>query len=407
MDSKQAVSFEEVYPLIDRLIDPVQETMDVPLEEALGFISAEDIRSPLDVPQFNNSAMDGWALCSEDISDNGFTLTEVGSAFAGHPYSKKVGRGECVRIMTGGEIPEGADTVVKQEIVVADGNQITFPADVKARDNVRFRGEEFKVGDVVLKEGVELHASHIGLLAVLGIANVTVRHKVRVAFFSTGDELQPIGKPLEKGHIYDSNRHSIRAMLRECGFEILDLGIVRDDPESLKAAFTEAADCADAIITSGGVSVGKADFTRRTVTELGELVDWYCKMRPGKPLALGKIKDAYFFGLPGNPTAAQVTFYMIVRYALKRLAGIKDAKLPICEAVAACDLKKKPGHTEFQRGILKFEDGKAVVEPSGTQKTGAIGSLSASNCFILLSEQSGPVRCGETVRVIPFYGACS
>lgn len=407
MNSKQAVSFEEVYPLIDRLIDPVQETMDVPLEEALGFISAEDIRSPLDVPQFNNSAMDGWALCSEDISDNGFTLTEVGSAFAGHPYSKKVGRGECVRIMTGGEIPEGADTVVKQEIVVADGNQITFPAGVKARDNVRFRGEEFKVGDVVLKEGVELHASHIGLLAVLGIANVTVRHKVRVAFFSTGDELQPIGKPLEKGHIYDSNRHSIRAMLRECGFEILDLGIVRDDPESLKAAFTEAADCADAIITSGGVSVGKADFTRRTVTELGELVGWYCKMRPGKPLALGKIKDAYFFGLPGNPTAAQVTFYMIVRYALKRLAGIKDAKLPICEAVAACDLKKKPGHTEFQRGILKFEDGKAVVEPSGTQKTGAIGSLSASNCFILLSEQSGPVRCGETVRVIPFYGACS
>lgn len=407
MDSKQAVPFEEVYPLIDRLIEPVQETMEVPLEEALGFVSAEDIRSPLDVPQFNNSAMDGWALCSEDILDGAFTLTEVGSAFAGHPYEKKLSSGECVRIMTGGEIPEGADTVVKQEIVTADGNQITFPAGVRARDNVRFRGEEYKVGDVILNEGCELHAAHIGLLAVLGIANVTVRHKVRVAFFSTGDELQPIGKPLEKGHIYDSNRHSIRAMLSECGFEILDLGIVRDDPESLKEALTKAADCADAIITSGGVSVGKADFTRSSVTELGELEDWYCRMRPGKPLALGKIKDAYFFGLPGNPTAAQVTFYMIVRYALKKLAGIADVKMPFCEAVTRSDLKKKPGHTEFQRGILKFENGEAFVESSGTQRTGAIGSLSASNCFIVLSEESGPVRCGGTVRVIPFYGVCS
>lgn len=400
------IGFNEIYPLLDQWIEPTTDIETIPLAESLGFILAEDIKSPLNVPQFDNSAMDGWALSSKDIQQGPFTLTEVGSSFAGHPFDQKLESGQCIRIMTGGEVPEGADTVVKQEIVTAVGKSITFPAGIRAGDNVRRKAEEFSVGDVVLQRGTKIHAPQLSFLAVLGISEVTVFRKIRVAFFSTGDELQPLGTPLSKGHIYDSNRYSIGAMLKELGFEIFDMGIIPDNPEEMKKALEKAADCADAIVTSGGVSVGKADFTRSSVEELGSIQDWTIKMRPGKPLALGKIGDSYFFGLPGNPTAAQVTFYMIVSHALKLLSGQVGIKLPITRAKCKGALRKRVGYTEFQRGVLSVENGEVRVQSAGSQKTGAMRSMVVGECFILLSETCGPVEDGDPVDVIPFFGVC-
>lgn len=400
------IGFNEIYPLLDQWIEPTTDVETIPLAESLGFILAEDIKSPLNVPQFNNSAMDGWALNSVDIKSTPFTLTEVGSSFAGHPFEQKLEPGQCIRIMTGGEVPEGADTVVKQEIVTADGKNITFPEGVRPGDNVRRKAEEFSVGDIVLHRGTKIHAPQLSFLAVLGISEVTVYRKLRIAFFSTGDELQPLGTPLTKGHIYDSNRYSIGAMLKELGFETFDMGIIPDNPEEMKKALAKAADCADAIVTSGGVSVGKADFTRSCVEELGNIQDWTIRMRPGKPLAIGKIGDSYFFGLPGNPTAAQVTFYMVVSHALKLLSGQLGIKLPITRAKCKGSLRKKVGYTEFQRGVLTIEDGEVRVQSAGSQKTGAMRSMVVGECFILLSETCGPVEDGDQVDVIPFFGVC-
>ncbi len=400
------IGFNEIYSLLDQWIEPTTDIETIPLAESLGFILAEDIKSPLNVPQFNNSAMDGWALNSKDIQPEPFTLTEVGSSFAGHPFNQKLEPGQCIRIMTGGEVPEGADTVVKQEIVTAEGKNITFPADIRPGDNVRRKAEEFSIGDIVLQRGTKIHAPQLSFLAVLGISEVTVYRKIRVAFFSTGDELQPLGTPLSKGHIYDSNRYSIGAMLRELGFDTFDMGIIPDNPEEMKKALEKAADCADAIVTSGGVSVGKADFTRSSVEELGSLQDWVIKMRPGKPLALGKIGESYFFGLPGNPTAAQVTFYMIVSHALKLLSGQVGIKLPIAQAKCKGSLRKRVGYTEFQRGVLSVENGEVFVESAGSQKTGAMRSMVVGECFILLSETCGPIEDGDQVDVIPFFGVC-
>jgi molybdopterin molybdotransferase len=408
MSEAKLISFNDIYPVLDSLVTPIAETEEVPLSESLGFVLAEDILSPLDVPQFNNSAMDGWAFSSEDIQADGFKLSRVGSSFAGHPYGKTVKSGECVRIMTGGQVPDGADTVVKQEIVHEENGAVVFPEGVQPGENVRRKGEEFTRGTAVLVRGTRIHAQQISFLAAIGIASVTVYRKPRVAFFSTGDELQPLGTPLQEAHIYDSNRYSIHAMLQEAGFDILDLGILPDNREALTEALRKAADCSDAIITSGGVSVGEADFTRSAVKSLGTIEGWSCLMRPGKPLAVGAIGDALFFGLPGNPTAAQCTFYMVVLHALRKLAGEAAPSLPIASAKLKKDVRKKPGYTEFQRGILSYENGEACVIPAGSQKTGMLSSLARANCFILLtdSDSGENARSGSLVRVIPFFGVC-
>lgn len=350
--------------------------------------------------------MDGWAFGSEDIKPEGFTLKEVGSSFAGHPYPKKLQSGECVRIMTGGEVPEGADTVVKQEIVKADDKEITFPSEVRADDNVRRKGEEIRSGDVCMTKGTLLHAPEINFLAALGIHKVTVFKKVKVGFFSTGDELQSIDQPLAPGKIYDSNRYCIGAMLREKGFDIIDYGVIKDNPETLRECLLRASQECDAVITSGGVSVGEADFTRKVVLEIGELISWHCLIKPGKPLAVGKIGKAYFFGLPGNPTAAQVTFYAIVSIALALLSGQKDPKLVYALAAAKGKFKKNVGYTDFQRGLLTMEDGRVTVTPAGSQKTGALKSMIKANCFIYLADNQAAPADGELIPVVPFWGAC-
>ena len=407
MKEKTAISFQDIYPLLENFIIPQKKTTQVSLEKATELVLAQNIYSPFNVPSFNNSAMDGWAYSSKDILSEGFTLKEVGSSFAGHPYTGSLNLGECVRIMTGAMLPDEADTVTKQEIITAEGTSIHFPEKVRPNENVRFKGEEFLSGDLVLEAGTLLRSGHISLLASLGIETLTVYKKIRVAFFSTGDELQTFGKPLKAGHIYDSNRYSLQSMLQECGIEFIDLGILCDNADSLKKTLLEIAPKVDAIITSGGVSVGQADLTRLVVNEIGTIQPWYCKIRPGKPLAFGKIGNTYFFGLPGNPTASQVTFHMIVRFALNLLMGITKPYIPITLARVKSPIRKKAGVTEFQRGRLFFENGSVVVDASGTQKTSALSSMATSNCFILLPEQTQEVESGELVSVLPFYGVCS
>ncbi len=402
--SQSTISYEEVLPFLKKYIVGIEGTRIIPITECDGYVLAEDIKCTRDIPGFNNSAMDGWTFNSKDIKDEPFTLVEIGSSFAGHPFEGTVSSGQCVHIMTGGYVPEGADTVVMLEQVTTDGKNITFPAGVKAGQNVRRRAEEFKKGDVCIKSGTKLHAPHINFLASLGIASVCVYRKLRIAYFSTGDELQQIGKPLGTGQIYDSNRYTIGAMIREAGFEPLDLGICKDNPECLKKIIKKAADCADAIITSGGVSVGSADYTRAAVEEIGELVPWKCLIKPGKPLAIGKVSDTYFFGLPGNPTAAQVTFYVIVRLALRLLSHEKPVGLNMLRAKLTCNVRKRVGHSEFQRAILSMNGDQPEVCLAGSQKTGAMASMINGNCFIYLDDEAGPAEPGKEVLVVPFFG---
>ena len=407
-DSQSSRSYLETLDFFKSYIRPIKDSLLISIANAEGYICAQDIVCPQNIPSFDNSAMDGWAFSSNDILPEGFTLTEVGSSFAGHPYEKPLEKGQCVRIMTGGEVPTNADTVVKQEIVTANEKQITFPDGVKAGDNVRKKGAEFKEGEVCIKAGTKLHAPHVNFLATVGIRLVSVLRKPKVAFFSTGDELRPLGTELKKGQIYDSNRYSIGAMLRESGFDSVDLGIVEDDPVKLEEKLLSVCDKVDAVITLGGVSVGEADFTRKVVEKNGELVPWHCNIKPGRPLAIGKIKNAYFFGLPGNPTATQITYYTVVAHALKILSGLTDLTFTASTAKAGCNIKKRTGYTEFQRGILSYseKDGPVVIT-AGSQKTGAIGSMFRANCFIYLCEDRDSVNCGENVPVIPLWGFCS
>jgi molybdopterin molybdotransferase len=381
-------------------ISPLAEIQAVPIREALGRILAEEIVPKIDVPAHDNSAMDGYAVRFSDIQD-GSSLREAGVALAGRPFAGKLGAGECVRVMTGAVMPQGSDSVVIQEIVKKEGGRIIVPPGQKAKQNVRYAGEDLKVGVPVLKPGKILRPAELGLIASLGIGEVKVKRRVRVALFATGDELASIGSPLKEGEVYDSNRYTLHGMLSRLGVEIIDMGVVRDDPAKLEAAFRKAASSADAIITTGGVSVGEADFIKQMMAKLGEVLFWKIAMRPGRPMAFGKIQNSYLFGLPGNPVAVMVTFYAFVRDALFYLAGRSDEALPLLKATAAENLRKVPGRTEFQRGILSL-DGK--VRTTGQQGSGVLRSMSEANCFIILEHERGSVQAGEPVSVQLFEG---
>jgi len=302
-------------------------------------------------------------------------------------------------------MPAGADTVVVQEVVKVRDGRVTIPPGQKAKQNVRYAGEDLKKGVAVMRPGKLLSPAELGLIASLGIGEVAVRRRVRVAFFSTGDELASIGTPLKAGEVYDSNRYTLHGMLARLGVEIRDLGVVRDDPAKLEAAFRDAASRADAIITTGGVSVGEADFVKPMMAKLGEALFWRIAMRPGRPMAFGRIGNAFLFGLPGNPVAVMVTFYQFVREALLALAGRgAEAAAPLLEAAAAEPLRKVPGRTEYQRGILFREDGRLKVRTTGQQGSGVLRSMSEANCFIVLDHGRGRVQAGEPVQVQPFEG---
>ena len=387
---------------IHQFLTPVTGVLRVPVRNALGRVLAEDVVSPVNVPSHRNSAMDGWAMRGEDLAPGAeTTLAEVGVAFAGKPFAGTVGPGQCVRIMTGAVVPDGADTVVMQERAKANGKSVAFAAGQKVGQNVREAGEDLKAGSVALKRGRVVRPTELGLVASLGIGEVAVYRPLRVAFFSTGDELKSVGSTLGEGEIYDSNRYTIHGMLTRLGCDVLDMGVVRDDPAAIERAFAAAAANADVVITSGGVSVGEADFVKSILGKLGEVVFWKIAMKPGRPLAYGKLAGAHFFGLPGNPVSVMVTFYQFVRDALLVLMGAHPVEpVPTFSATCTQRLKKAPGRTEFQRGILsRAPDGTLQVRPTGEQGSGILKSMSEANCFIILGDATGNVEPGTSVEV--------
>jgi molybdopterin molybdotransferase len=377
----------------------------VALQDALGRVLEELIVPSFDVPAEDNAAMDGWALRAADLAPHGETrLREVGRALAGQPFAGRVGAGECVRIMTGAMLPPGADTVVMQEAVTTSGAEIRVPAGPAMGQNVRRAGEDLRRGIAALAPGRTLGPPELGLIASLGLAQVRVRRRLRVAFLSSGDELAAPGAALGASQRFDSNRASLGALLARLGVERIDLGIVPDEPRVLGSRLADAAQHADAIVTSGGVSVGDADHVRAVLEKLGEVLFWKIAMRPGRPMAFGRIGRAYLFGLPGNPVAALVAFSQFVREALLVLAGrAGDCALPCYAARAAEALRKRPGRTEFQRGVL-FRDagGDWAVRSSGDQGSGVLRSVVEANCFIVLEHARGAVAPGEIVQVQRF-----
>lgn len=390
--------------LIGAVLAPVRATERVHIRQALGRVLAQDVVSPLDVPGHDNSAMDGYAVRFEDLAADGpTTLRRIGESFAGKPSSASVGRGECVRIFTGGVMPAGADTVVMQERTEEDasGVRIAAGAVTKPGQNRRFAGEDLKQEQVVFAAGQRVRPAELGMLASLGINEVTVHRRLRVAFFSTGDELKSIGTPLAAGDVYDSNRYTLYGMLTRMSCEVIDMGVVPDVPELLERAFAQAGAMADVVITSGGVSVGEADFVKDLLDRLGEVLFWKIAMKPGRPLAYGRLGTAHFFGLPGNPVSVMVTFYQFVRDALRVLQGERDVKpLPTFRVPLAAPIRKVPGRTEFQRGILEPDAaGGFTVRTTGDQGSGILSSMSQANCFIVLPAESGNVAAGESVDV--------
>ncbi len=397
--------------IIRALLTPVATNERVAVRAALGRVLGEDVISTLDVPAHDNSAMDGYAVRHDDLNATQETVLRLaGSAFAGKQFAGKLGKGECVRIMTGAVMPRGADTVVIQEIVQAEGEQVRIPAGQKQGQNRRLAGEDLAAGKPVLQAGQLIRPAELGLVASLGLAEVTVRRRLRVAFFSTGDELASVGSELKPGEVYDSNRYTLHGMLSRLGCDVIDMGVVRDDPASLERALRAAAADADAIITSGGVSVGEADFIRELLGRLGEVVFWKIAMKPGRPMAFGKIahagREAHFFGLPGNPVAVMVTFYQFVRDALLALSGRgDDCALPLLQVPCTAAIKKSPGRTEFQRGLLSSDsEGKWSVRPTGAQGSGVLRSMSEANCFIVLEHERASIGAGDQVQVQLFDG---
>jgi len=417
-----ALPVAQAQDFIARLVPRVQAVESLAIRSALGRVLARDIVSPIAVPSHDNSAMDGYALRGAELVDGADTLIAVaGTAFAGAQYTGAVGAGQGVRIMTGAVMPAGLDTVVPQEFTrsEADG-RIRIPAGtVRTGDNRRLAGEDLALGAAALQAGRILSPADLGLLASLGQAEVPVFRRLRVAFFSTGDELRSIGEPLDEGCVYDSNRYTLWGMLQRLGVELLDLGVVKDEPAALQAAFTQAAASADAVITSGGVSVGEADHTKQVMKQLGEVLFWKIAMRPGRPMAIGRIgsqpaaegrigdrgHQAMLFGLPGNPVAVMVTFYAFVRDALLAMSGATPQPLPLLRAVSEEALRKKPGRTEYQRGIVRqADDGRWTVRITGAQGSGILRSMSEANGMVVLHHGQGNVAAGDLVDVIPFNG---
>ncbi len=401
-----ALRVDKAREAIRACLAPVAGVERVATRSALGRVLDQEIVPAFDVPAHDNSAMDGYAVRAADLGAEGETrLQEIGAALAGRPFKGKVGRGECVRVMTGAVMPAATDTVVIQEVARIEGDAIVVPPGQKRGQNTRAAGEDLKRGVAVLGPGRALRPADLGLIASLGVGEVSVRRRPRVAFFSTGDELASIGAPLAQGQVYDSNRYTLYGMLARLGVELIDMGVVRDDPALLEAAFASAAANADAIVTSGGVSVGEADYTKQMMAKLGEVLFWRIAMRPGRPMAFGRIGDAALFGLPGNPVAVMVTFYQFVRDALLHLAGRSDDfAIPLLKVLASHPIRKVAGRTEYQRGVLHRDGGEWKVRTTGQQGSGVLRSMSEANCFIVLEHERGRVEAGELVQVQLFDG---
>ncbi|PKG58522.1 molybdopterin molybdenumtransferase MoeA [Shewanella sp. Choline-02u-19] len=383
-------------------VQPVTDSEVVLLTQALGRVLAEDLASHVDLPPFDNSAMDGYAFNFDEL-DPAKPLTLIGDSFAGHPFTGQCVKGGCIRIMTGAPVPAGYDTVQMQEKVTADGTNISIEAPKKKGANVRYRAEELTIGTKVLKVGTHIGAAEMGVLATIGASQLRVFRPLKVAFFSTGDELRPVGSELGPGQIYDSNRYSIQGLLSRANVEWIDLGVIEDDKEAIRQAFKTASVSADMVLTSGGVSVGDADYTKQILDEEGEITFWKLAIKPGKPFAFGHLGDAVFCGLPGNPVSSMVTFYKLVWPLLQKMQGLPQVKPVTFKATLTQDIRKFPGRMEFQRAVLSYnEEGEAQVAVTGGQGSGMLTSMTLANCFIILEQDCDGVAAGERVTVEPF-----
>lgn len=402
-----AISAEQAHSIIRQTARPVAQTETISLQDALDRVLATALISPMDVPPHRNSAMDGFAVRGADLAAGAegdeVQLRLCGAAFAGHPFDGEVPSSGCVRIMTGAPMPEQLDTVVIQERVLAQGDLVRIPASEKPGANVRQAGEDIAANSIVLAAGSRITPARLGLLASLGIGQVGVCRRVRVAFYASGDEIRTIGEPLQTGQIYNSNSYTLLGMLRELGVEPIDLGLIRDDPQALADALLEGARRADLVLTTGGISVGEADHIVASIRRLGEVHFNKVAIKPGRPLTFASLGDALFFGLPGNPVAVMTTFQQFVRPALRLLSGEPEGRRVRFEARCDDRLRHQPGRTEYRRGQLSWTaDGTPVVRSSGSQGSGVLSSMSQGDCFIVLDPDRADVQPGERVTVEPF-----
>ncbi len=402
--SKPLLSIEDALGKIKASICSISGTEKLTLNDALGRVLAESVHSPLNIPHDRNAAMDGYAFAGGDIvCGHAFTLSVVGTSWAGHPFQGQLHSGECVRIFTGAVVPACADSVIMQEHVQVHGRNIHFPADTRALQNIRGIGEDVKQGDCLVAQAKKLTAVDLGLIASAGIDQVTVKRRLKIAHFSTGDELTALGLQLEPGKIYDSNRTMLSGFLADPGHNVVDLGIIPDHKQLLEDSFMEASKNYDAVITTGGASVGDADYIKEILQNCGEVNFWKIAIKPGKPLAFGKIGDCYFFGLPGNPVAVVVTFQQIVAPALQQLSGAVFTKPLRFTATCTSTLKKSPGRQDYQRGILSQDErGEFFVASAGQQGSHLLSSMSQSDCYIVLPEECKGIQAGDKVIVEPF-----
>ncbi|WNO06365.1 molybdopterin molybdotransferase MoeA [Rhodoferax mekongensis] len=403
----QALRMADANTFIDRLVAPVQGIERLPLRQCLGRVLAEDLISNMAVPAHDNSAMDGFAFSGAALAGQAtLTLRIAGTALAGKAWAGSLQAGECLKVMTGAILPAGLDTVVPHEMTTVAGDQVHIPADrLRAGDNRRLRGEDLQLGGVALSKGELLAPASIGLAASLGLQTLPVLRRLKVAYMSTGDEVMSPGEPLREGAVFDSNRYTVTSLLERLGCEVIELGVVRDEPIALEAAFRSAAAQADVIISSGGVSVGEADFTKGMMAKLGDVAFWRIAMRPGRPFALGRIGTTVLFGLPGNPVAVMVTFLSLVRPALLKMMGATPKPLPLLQAHSQEPMRKKAGRTEYQRGIVTVApDGQLQVRTTGNQGSGVLSSMVQANGLIVLGHEQGNVAEGDLVSVMMFDG---
>ena len=399
-----SLTFEQALQRVVDGVSPIRARRSVTIRESLDCVLADNVTAPMNVPPFINSAMDGYAVSSGDLPASGeVRLNVIGKSFAGKPFDAAVKPGECVRIMTGAVVPDGADTVVMQEHAEVDGDVIKIGDEHTAGQNVRHPGDDFSTGDVIISAGERLTPAKLGLLASVGVTQLNVVRTPVVAFFSTGDELKAVGETLQPGDIYDSNRYILFGMLKKMGVHCIDMGVIPDVREQIELTLQEAADCADVVITSGGASVGEADYIKQILDDIGQVNFWKIAMKPGKPLAFGQVNKALFFGLPGNPVSAMATFYQFVQPCLRLLEGEKLSQAIRMQARCLSTLKKRPGRMDFQRGILgSDENGELVVDTTGMQGSHMLSSMAKANCFIVLPRESGTVEPGTRVEVQPF-----
>lgn len=397
-------SAEQALLSIRQAVRSISEQEIVDLSNALDRILAQTINSPIDIPPQRNAAMDGYAFSSKDMTPNqSFTLRIAGTSWAGNPFNVRLAPEQCVRIFTGAVVPDFADSVIAQENVIVNGESVTFPENTQAFKNIRAIGSDVTKNDTLILAPKRLNPSDLGLLAAAGIENIPVYRQVKIGFFSTGDELVGIGQTLQSGQIYDSNRYLLAAMLNDPKYLVTDLGVIKDDPRSLENTLISAAERFDALISTGGASVGDADFVKQTLEKCGQVNFWKLAIKPGKPLAFGKIKNCLFFGLPGNPIAVLVTYQQFVKSALAQLAGATQTQTLQVRARCETAIRKSPGRQEYQRGILKqLAQGEFTVKPAGRQDSHQLKVASLANCFIILEKDCSGIEVGQMVTVEPF-----